>query len=193
MLASPCSCGTCRSDDVAQYPSADDRSELMRMVVRVLLAVVLSLSAADVALAQRTTATLGGVVTDSAGGVLPGALAELTNEGTGAVASQVADARGEFLFNFIPVGSYTLRISLSGFSTLEATRIAIGAGQNSRRTYALGVSAVEETVTVTGGISLVNTVSPEHRQQLEASVIEAMPLANRNISGILDMAPGVTK
>ena len=50
-----------------------DRSELMRMVVRVLLAVVLFLSAADVALAQRTTATLGGVVTDTAGGVLPGA------------------------------------------------------------------------------------------------------------------------
>ncbi|MBM2812386.1 MAG: TonB-dependent receptor plug [Chloroflexi bacterium] len=165
----------------------------MRMVVRVLVTVVLSVSAADVALAQRTTATLGGVVTDTAGGVLPGALAELTNEGTGAVASQVSDGRGEFLFNFVPVGSYTLRISLQGFSTLEATNIAIGAAQNLRRTYALGVSGVEETLTVTGGISLVNTVSAEHRQQLEASVIEAMPLANRNISGILDMAPGVTK
>ena len=165
----------------------------MRMVVRVLLVVVVSLAAADVALAQRTTATLSGVVTDPAGGVLPGVLAELTNEGTGAVASQVADDRGEFLFNFIPVGSYTLRISLAGFTTSEATHIAIGAGQNLRRTYVLAVSAIEEKVTVTGGINLVNTVSPEDRKQLEASVIEAMPLANRNISGILDMAPGVTK
>jgi hypothetical protein len=158
-----------------------------------LVSLLLFVSAADVALAQRTTATLGGVVTDMEGGVLPGALAELTNEGTGAVLSQVADERGEFLFNFVPVGTYTLRISLQGFSTSEATNIAIGAAQNLRRTYALAVSAVEETVTVTGGISLVNTVSAEHRQQLEATVIEAMPLANRNISGILDMAPGVTK
>ena len=46
---------------------------------------------------------------------------------------------------------------------------------------------------MTGKFSFVNTVSAEHRQQLEASVIEAMPLANRNISGIRDMAPGVTK
>jgi hypothetical protein len=165
----------------------------MRMVVGGLLAVMLYLSAPDIALGQRTTATLGGVVTDTAGAVLPGALTELTNEGTGAVASQVTDGRGEFLFNFIPVGSYTLRISLAGFSTSEATKIAIGAGQNLRRTYVLAVSAVQETVTVTGGISLVNTVSPEDRKQLEARVIEAMPLANRNISGVLDMAPGVTK
>src|ERR1051325_1465310 len=128
----------------------------MRMLVRMLLALAVSLAAADAAWAQRTTATLGGIVTDTGGGVLPGALAELTNEGTGAVASLVADERGEFIFNFIPVGSYTLHISLAGFSTLEATRIAIGAGQNLRRTYALAVSAVAETGTVSGGISLAN-------------------------------------
>ena len=88
---------------------------------------------------------------------------------------------------------YTLRISLAGFSTFEAKGIALGASQNVRRTYTLGVSAIRETITVTGGVSLVNAVSSEHRQQLEADVIEAMPVANRNISGILDTAPGVTK
>ena len=73
------------------------------------------LLAAPVLLAQVTTATFYGIVTDPTGAVVAGAEATLTNEGTQGVLRQTADASGEFAFNFVPAGTYTLRVQASGF------------------------------------------------------------------------------
>ena len=65
--------------------------------------------------AQRTTATFAGIVVDTSGGVLPGADVELLNEQTGITEHQVTSVTGEFIFNYVPGGTYTLVISLSEF------------------------------------------------------------------------------
>ena len=65
---------------------------------------------------------------DTSGGILPGADVVLTNEGTGIVERQVTSATGEFLFNYVPAGSYTLAISISGFKTLDGQGDLAGGG-----------------------------------------------------------------
>src|SRR5215510_12733856 len=69
------------------------------------------------AMAQVTTATFYGSVTDPSQAVLPGVSATLTNEGTGLATSKVTDEKGEFAFTFLPAGSYTLKLELPGFKT----------------------------------------------------------------------------
>src|SRR5215472_7736882 len=80
-----------------------------------------------VALAQRTAATFAGIVQDSSGAVLPGVEASLTNEGTSTVLQSVTNETGEFLFDFVPPGTYTLKLALSGFKAYESRGMPLGA------------------------------------------------------------------
>ena len=125
--------------------------------VLVLVAVIVTTS---LGVAQRTTATFAGIVTDPSNAVLPGASVQLINEGTNAVTEKLTGETGEFLFDYVPVGTYTLKISLPGFKTYESRAIPLGAAQSTRRTYALEVGAITDNVTVTGEAPLVNTLSP---------------------------------
>ena len=89
------------------------------------------------AAAQVTTGTFYGIVTDQSGAVVPGANVTLTNEGTGVANSLITDEHGEFGFNFVPIGSYTLKIEISGFKTLENKNLEVRAAQSIRRTFVL--------------------------------------------------------
>ena len=100
------------------------------------VALTIMVSMAGVSFGQRTDATFAGVVTDPTGAVLPGAQIQMTNDGTAAVVQQVTGETGEFRFDFLPVGSYTLKIVMPGFRTYESRGIPLGAAQNVRRTYA---------------------------------------------------------
>ena len=158
----------------------------------VMLSALLSISLVGPAWAQRTTATFAGLVVDTSAGALPGADVELTNEGTGIVERQVTSATGEFIFNYVPGGTYTLAISLSGFKPLRTTGISFTAGQNVRRTFQLEVGALEEAITVTGEAPLVNTASPEQRINLNPQEVSTLPTVNRNLYNLLDVGFGVT-
>src|SRR5215831_14952372 len=138
-----------------------------------------------VALAQRTTATFAGIVQDSTGAVLPGVEASLTNEGTSAVLQTVTNETGEFLIDFVPPGTYTLKLGLPGFKGYESRGIPLGAAQTVRRTY---------NVTVTGEAALVNSLSTEQRLTLDTIQVMNLPMINRNVTSIIEYSgAGLTK
>ena len=115
------------------------QSQMSRAIAVACLVLALVFLAGPTLLAQVTTATLYGIVVDPSGGVIPGAAAELTSEGTGAIYRRESDVNGEFGFTFIPAGSYRLRVGSDGFKTLQEVEIGLGAGQNVRRTFQLEV------------------------------------------------------
>ena len=164
---------------------------MVRINVSVLVVFVLLLSAA--AQAQVTTATFYGIVTDPTGAVIPGATATLTNAGTQAQTTHTTDQAGEFAFTFVPVGTYTLRIEAGGFKASESAGIELSAAQNVRRSYALEIGAVTETIEVTSVAPLVNTVSAEQRENINTRQISELPLSRRNIAGIITLGSGVVR
>jgi hypothetical protein len=63
-----------------------------------------------------------------------------------------------------------------------------------RRTYTLEVGAVTDSVTVTGEVPLVNTLSPEQRLNLDLVQVASLPMTNRNIASIIEYSgTGLTK
>ncbi|MBM3736679.1 MAG: TonB-dependent receptor [Acidobacteria bacterium] len=143
--------------------------------------------------AQVTTATFYGIVTDPTGAVVAGAAATLTNEGTQAVLRQTSDAAGEFAFNFVPPGSYTLRVQATGFKVSLNKGIPLSAAESLRRTFALEVGAVSESVEVTSQAALVNTVSAEQRESIGTTQVQELPLSRRNVAGLVTLSTGVTR
>src|SRR5262249_1721032 len=141
---------------------------------------------------QVSTATLYGIVTDSTRAVVPGAGVTLTNAQTGVSYRKESDSAGEFVFDFLPTGAYTLRIEAQGSKASETKGIALTAGQQARQTYTLDVGSISETVSVAGTAPLLNAVSAEQQQSIDGGEVGQLPLQRRNVSNILPVGTGVS-
>jgi len=156
-------------------------------------AVVLITMAFGTVEAQVTTATLYGIVSDPSGALIPGAVVTVTHEGTGAAATKNTDAAGEFVFSFLHVGRYNLRLEAVGFKSYQATGLELAAAQNVRQKFVLELGAVSETIVVEGAAALVNTVSSEQLESFSRQDVTQLPLSRRNYSSILQIGTGVTQ
>src|SRR5262245_9955497 len=122
------------------------------IVILMLLAIV------SRAHAQVTTATIYGTVTDSTAARIPGVTVNLTQQETGTVTTKITTETGDFQFDFVRAGTYSISLELTGFKTYRETGIQLGAGQSIRRTYTLEVGQSSETISVEAAVQLVNTV-----------------------------------
>jgi hypothetical protein len=147
--------------------------------------------AGERALPQVTTATLYGTVTDPSGSAVPGAAVTLIHEETNAAVKREADPQGEFTFDFLRVGLYTVRVEAPGFKRHELRGLELASAQTLRRTFALEIGAVSETVNVEATAPLVSTATSEQMQTFEGIKVTELPLGRRNVSSILRLAPGV--
>jgi hypothetical protein len=62
-----------------------------------------------------STGTIFGTVLDSSGAVIPGALVTIRNEGTGLERKTLSNASGEYLFDGLAIGVYTINGTAAGF------------------------------------------------------------------------------
>src|SRR5258706_7233249 len=119
------------------------------------LALALRLGTAPVLLAQASTGNIYGNVTDASGAILPGANVTLTSDRTGA-RSTVSGSQGDFRFLNLDNGTYKLAVALAGFATVNRD-VVVTTGQNVNLTFAMKISQVDETVTVTAETPVVDT------------------------------------
>ena len=164
----------------------------MRLRAWVALLISLWMLPANPVWAQVTTATVYGTVTDPTGASVPGATVTLTHQQTGAPVAKVTGETGDFQFDFLRVGTYTIQIEARGFKRFQSNGFELVAGQNVRQNYPLQVGDVSETVQVEGAAPLVNTVSAEQMQSYGSKTMVDLPLARRNFSSILGIGTGVT-
>jgi Ca-activated chloride channel family protein len=110
-----------------------------------LLAVAALLALVPVlALVAQSRGTITGVVTDAAGGTMPGVTVELTGVET---RRTTTDARGRFAFAGVAPGAYSLKFTLAGFNAV-VQQATVRAGDTSRVNATMTVASLQETVTV---------------------------------------------
>ncbi len=155
------------------------------------LALVLTSVLSAVAMAQTTLGRVVGTVLDESGAVLPGATITLTNTGTTQAETTVANEVGAFVFPQVPAGTYRITVALQGFKGAEYTDVVVVVGQEYSLTARLSLGAIEEVVTVSAGASLVRTTSPEVSSTVLQRQVLDIPLANRDVTNLIKMQPGV--
>jgi hypothetical protein len=69
----------------------------MTSKIAVLLVAFLLFAAGPIAVAQSTTSTLSGVIRDSSGAVIPGAMISVRNISTGATRETTTDEEGRYM------------------------------------------------------------------------------------------------
>jgi len=119
-----------------------------RVVPRLILAVCLAALAAGRLPAQSTFGEILGTVHDSSGAVVEGAQVALTNTGTTATRTAATDANGNYAFQNIDVGAYTLTITATGFEKASLPAISLTARETRRMDVTLKPGAETQTVVV---------------------------------------------
>ncbi len=167
----------------------------MRIFCKLVFAVAL-LSGVSGALspvgAQGLTGQVSGVVTDSGGGVLPGATVAIKNVGTNGTRETVTGGDGSFLFPDLLAGKYDITVTVSGFKTYEQKGIVLASTERvGLRTIALEVGGLSETVTVQSEAVQVQTTTAARSGLITRDNIEDIALKGRDFAGMLKLLPGV--
>ncbi len=134
-------------------------------MIRFVLALLLTCA---VAFAQGDRGTITGTVTDPTGSVIANAAIEVSNAETGVVYKTDTTATGNYTIVQVPAGTYGMTVTAAGFKKYIRQNIAVEPTQTERLDVALEVGAANESVTVSGEVSLLNTESSELSSDIEA-------------------------
>lgn len=138
----------------------------------------------------QTTGSIEGTVTDEQGNALPGVTVEAASPSLQGTRVAVSDTSGKFRLVLLPPGTYTVKSSLSGFTTIESADVVVGLG----RTVVLNVqmrSAFQEEVVVSGAAPTIDTRSTEMGANLSKDFFTNLPIG-RNYASVVQVAPGTS-
>src|SRR5262245_27903917 len=125
---------------------------------------------------------IGGSATDSSGAALPGVTVALSSTAgvIGGAQEAITDVRGDFQFNRLVPGTYSVRASLPGFKTVTERDTVVVADSTSRVDMKLEIGALEESIVVSGQSPLLDTTTAQRQTVLTRETIDALP-ARSNI------------
>jgi len=104
-------------------------------------------------LAQNGTAVLAGRVTDPAGLGVAHAQVQATQRSTGAVRTTLSTLEGFYRFDLLPPGDYSIRITVSGFKTVQDDNVHLQVAQSSEFNTTLVLGSTTESVQVEATVS----------------------------------------
>jgi Carboxypeptidase regulatory-like domain len=161
-------------------------------VRRVLWTLLLLVAAISPLFAQSQSIT--GTVMDSTGAVIAGADVQVFDEEKQSlVRTTTSTDTGRFEALYIPPGTYSVRIAVSGFKTL--TRSGVKLDVNTKLDVGivkLEVGGVTENVSVTAEMPMVQTNTMEKAFLVEQQQVSQLPVNGRNFNALLSTIPGVT-
>jgi Carboxypeptidase regulatory-like domain/TonB-dependent Receptor Plug Domain len=144
------------------------------------------------ALAQSVSGSIAGAVVDETGQMLAGATVTLENEQTGSRRVLTTDETGNFVFSAVQPGTYTLRVEMQGFRTVERKQTVLTAAERlSVGAVSLPLGGLGEAVVVVASGTQVNTEETQHSGLITANQIEQIQVKGRDVTSLMRLVPGV--
>jgi hypothetical protein len=115
----------------------------------------------------------------------------ITSKETGASRTTKTNDGGEYHFESLSAGIYTVKVSAQGFSSAEAKNLEILIGRTATQNFTLQAGGVSETVEVTAVAPLVDQSKTDVSTNITPEQITDLPLIGRDIADLAYLAPGV--
>lgn len=146
------------------------------------------------ALAQTgSTGTINLLVLDTTRSVVSGADLELRDLSTNDVRKGTSQDKGSYTFVNLPIGTYKLTVSKTGFETAALDLVRVQAAQVTDLTVTLKVGVTNEVVEVQEEAApLVDTTSNAISTTIDMKQIEDLPIGGRDLTGLSYLVPGYT-
>jgi hypothetical protein len=139
---------------------------------------------------QQTLGGIAGTVTDASGGAIADSVITAVADATKLSRTQKTNSLGGYEFVDLPIGTYTLTFTHTGFDTLKIPTIPVQADRTATVNANLKVGQVDITVTVEAA-PLMNAEDTTNGYVLEKDQIESIPLPTGSFTGLAILSPGV--
>jgi len=147
------------------------------------------------AVAQVTTGTIAGTVTDITGAVVSGASVTIVNSANGLTRKVTTSDSGEFVAPGLYPGTYKLTVEASGFKKLESSGLVLSAADRidvPKLVLAVGTTADQVTVTADAGQVQLQSDSGERSDLITSKQLDQVALNGRNVLDYLKLVPGMS-
>ncbi|MFQ5738837.1 MAG: carboxypeptidase regulatory-like domain-containing protein [Acidobacteriota bacterium] len=139
----------------------------------------------------QVAGSIGGTVTDASGGVIPGAEVQIINQNTNETRTVITDDSGFYTAPNVPVGVYTVTVSMPGFKTAAARDNKVDIRSNRVINITLEVGQVSEEITVEGvSAAQVELRSGEVSNLISGEQATELPLNGRSFVQLSLLVPG---
>ena len=148
---------------------------------------------AGAALAQTAgSGTITGTVSDPSGAVVPGATVSIRSTDTGIERKTQTNEAGIYNATFLQPGHYEVGATKTGLGSVLRKDLTLQVGQTLTVDFSMSLTTTQETVTVAGRESVVDTEKTEISQVISTAQVENLPLAGRRWETFVLLTPNVT-
>lgn len=142
---------------------------------------------------STSTGTILGLVTDSTGAVVPGAVVTITQESTGDMRTTSANSAGRYVFVNVDPGTYDVKVTMQGFTAMSFTNQIVRVGTSLTLDAKLQVGQTTTTVEVsTTPGSELQTLNSTVGATIEHTEIMNLPNPSRDATAFAVLQPGTT-
>lgn len=142
--------------------------------------------------AQATaTGSVVGVVTDASGAAVPSASVTITSKATGTQRTSATNGSGQYRFDLLPAGDYTLHVTANGFSPADTTNLNLQVGSTTTANVPLATGGVNTTVDVQTVNQLLDAEKTDSSTNVTPQQVTELPLNGRDFANLAILAPGV--
>jgi outer membrane receptor protein involved in Fe transport len=163
----------------------------MSRLLRAVCCAVLLLAAPVAIVAQVSTATAFGTVTDTTGAAIANATVVFTQTETNFTRTTKTNGQGNYRAEFLPVGPYQVKVDANGFKGLLQAGVVLTVTEQATLNFSLKPGVQSSVVEVTSQVPLINTGNSVLSKTVDNREIENLPLVGRDVYDLLNLTPGV--
>jgi len=146
---------------------------------------------AAIPLFASASGRIQGTITDQSGAVIQNAKVTAEDGSSGTVKATWTGNGGGYAFPILPVGRYTIEVSVPHFNLYTRTGVVVDADSALVIDVSLQSARQSESVTVTDSGIHVDTASTQLGEAIRGRQISALPLNGRSFTDLLSLQPGV--
>ena len=140
--------------------------------------------------AQTFRGGIQGTVTDSAGAAVTGADITIKSTDTGLQRIVKTDDAGNYSANELPLGSYSVSASRTGFGTKVLNGIVVAVSASTRADFQLNPGEVKQEVVVTAEVPLIETTSNTMGGTINSTQMSNIPVNGGDFAKLMTLVPG---
>jgi Carboxypeptidase regulatory-like domain len=137
--------------------------------------------------AQIISGDLVGTILDKTGAVVPGARVEVTKTDTGVKYETVANEGGEYRFNNLPVGAYSVSASTPNFATTTINNFKIELNKTSTLLITLEIKGAVTSIEVSGAAPALDTTTSQITTTFDQKLSADLPVSSIT-GGVLNLS-----
>jgi hypothetical protein len=152
--------------------------------MRYLVALALLLAVTPCFAQDNSSGAIRGLVFDPVHRRVPGATIVLVNNATGFRYQQFSDIEGRFVFQLLPPGEYSMRVTSDGMSPQVNEHVQVLVGAAAETEFDLTIAGARESVTVSGEPRAVEGAPRGMATVIDGREIQNLPLNGRRFSDL---------